>query len=74
MTRDGEEVKFTETIETSGFYEINYTDEAGNTSSYAFTVRPFLNTNAWFVVVLAAAIVLAVGIFMIYTRTHMRVR
>ena len=41
---------------------------------YSFTIMPYLDINAWMAVVIAAILVIGVAAFMIYTRTHMRVR
>lgn len=74
VLREGEELVLYDTLDTPGDYEIRYTDEAGNTTVYNFTIKVFLNTNAWFAVLIIAALIIGIGVFMIYTRTHTRVR
>ena len=76
ITRDGEEIPMPSAgaLTEAGDYVINYSDEAGNLSVYTFTIRPYLDLNAWFAVLIFAVLVIATGAFMIYSRTHMRVR
>ncbi|MCQ2566499.1 MAG: hypothetical protein MJ194_06640 [Clostridia bacterium] len=74
ILKDGDEIPLAQTLTASGEYEIRYSDEAGNTSTYYFTIRPYLDANAWTFVFIVALLLIGVGAFMIYTRTHMRVR
>lgn len=73
-TLDGNEIEPAAELTEAGIYHLVYTDEAGNSSTYDFTITPYLNLNAWLAVVIIAVILLGTGAYMIYTRTHMRVR
>ena len=74
VARDGNEVSFAPSYKDAGDYRIVYTDEAGNSSTYEFTIMQFLDLNAWMAVLIAVLLLIGVSAFMIYTRTHMRVR
>lgn len=74
VTLDGEKIPFTQTLTAAGDYEIHYADAAGNTNTYNITIRPYLDINAWMAVLIVVLLVIGIAAFMIYTRTHMRVR
>lgn len=74
IIRDGKEVIFVPSYKDAGDYEIIYTDEAGNTSTYNFTIMPFLDLNAKLAVLIAVLLVTVIAVYMIYRRTHLRVR
>ena len=74
ITKDGSEYKFDTVLSDTGDYEIVYTDEAGNSSIYNFTIRPYLDLNAWMVLLIVILLLIGTAAFMIYSRTHMRVR
>lgn len=74
VVKDGTEIDFAEVLTEPGNYNIDYTDEAGNTSSYSFTIKQYLDVNAWIALLLVVILLIGTAAFMIYTRTHMRVR
>jgi len=74
VTKDGEVVDTRMEIKESGDYIAKYTDAAGNTSTYYFTVNVFLDGGAWVFVGLAALVIGAAVGFVIYSRKNMRVR
>lgn len=74
ITKDGNEYKFDSVLTETGDYDIIYTDEAGNSSVYSFTIRPYLDLNAWMVLLIVVLLLIGTAAFMIYSRTHMRVR
>ena len=61
-------------LKQAGEYVVKYTDRAGNTSSYYFTINIFLDGGAWVFVGMAAAVIIAVIVYVIYCKKHTRVR
>ena len=61
-------------LKNAGDYTVKYTDAAGNTSTYYFTINIFFDAGAWVFLALALAIAaLAIG-YMVYCRKNMRTR
>ena len=75
VTRDdGVVVDYTEPIKVAGDYTAVYQDAAGNTSTEYFTVKVFLDGGAWIFVVLAIAVIVLAGGYMIYCKKNTRTR
>ncbi len=74
MTRNGEPEAVKDELDQPGEYVLTYTDEAGNSSLYHFTIRLFFDTSAKMFLLLFLLVAAAAGAFMIYSRKHMRVR
>ncbi len=76
LTLNGEPLDFykDDILKQAGKYVVKYTDRAGNTSSYYFTMNIFLDGGAWIFVGMAAAIIIAVVVYMIHCKKHTRVR
>lgn len=74
LRNDGEKVDYENPIKVAGDYTAVYTDEAGNESTYYFTVKVFLDGGAWVFVGLAASVVILAGGYMLYCRKNMRTR
>ena len=74
VTREGKEVGTMEPLKVAGDYVAKYTDAAGNTSTYYFSIHIFLDGGAWIFVALAVIIIAGAFGFMLYSRKNMRVR
>lgn len=75
ITKDGEAyTMYGEELKEAGEYVVKYIDDAGNVSSYYFTIHIFFDGGAWVFIGLAAAIIIAAVVYMIRCRKHMRVR
>ena len=75
VTRDdGVVIDHTEAIKVAGDYTAVYTDAAGNSNMYFFTVKVFLDGGAWVFVGLAVAVLLLAGGYMLYCKKNMRTR
>ena len=76
ITLNGEPFEYykDDILKQAGEYVVKYTDRAGNTSSYYFTINIFLDGGAWIFVGMAAAIIIAAIVYIIYCKKHTRVR
>jgi len=72
IQKDGEYIARSEELKEAGDYVITYTDEAGNSSVYAFTMLIFLDGGAWMFVAMLLGIIVAGVAFMFYERKHLR--
>lgn len=55
----------------AGEYDVTYTDEAGNSSVYNFTIYTFLDLKAWVVIAFIGMLAIALVVYMLYWRRHM---
>ena len=74
VTMNGQSVDPDEPIKAAGDYTAVYTDDAGNESTYYFTVKVFLDGGAWIFVILALAVIVLAGGYMLRCRKYMRTR
>lgn len=72
--RDGQKITRKDILTESGEYFIELMDEAGNKTTYSFTILIYFDGNSWlfFCILLFSAV--AVLIYLIYSRKHLRVR
>lgn len=71
---NGERISKKYVLTESGEYLIELADEAGNKSTYSFTILIYFDGNSWlFVLILLGAVGVLVG-YLIHARRHMRVR
>lgn len=72
--RDGQQISRKEVLTESGEYRIELADEAGNQTVYNFTILIYFDGNSWlfFLVMLGSAI--AVVVYLMHSRKHLRVR
>lgn len=71
---NGEQIDYAPTLTRSGSYEIILQDKAGNRTVYSFVIRVYFNVNAWMFFVILAGLVVAVAVYILYTRKNLRVR
>ena len=71
---DGDKIARKDVLTESGEYYIELADEAGNKTTYSFTILIYFDGNSWlfFLLVLAAGI--GVVIYLMHSRKHLRVR
>ena len=72
--RDGEKISRKDVLTESGEYYIELADEAGNKTSYSFTILIYFDGNSWlfFAIILCACV--GVIIYLVHSRRHLRVR
>ena len=71
---NGGKMSYREELTLSGDYEIILQDEAGNLTSYAFTILPYFDTNSWIFFAIVVALIVGVGVYLYIERKRMRVR
>lgn len=71
---NGSRISYTDTLTKSGNYLVTVTDEAGNSSAYAFTIQVYLNTSAWVFLLLFVGAAAALIIYLMKSRKNLRVR
>jgi hypothetical protein len=71
---NGEKINKKDVLTESGEYHIELADEAGNKTTYTFTILVYFDGNSWlfFLMVLAACV--SVIIYLLHSRKHLRVR
>jgi len=68
---DGTQINYKEEYTSAGDYHVIYSDKAGNTSEYDFTIYTFIDLKAWIVIAVVALCNVGLGIYMIYCRKNM---
>ena len=58
----------------SGEYRIELADEAGNKTTYSFTILIYFDGNSWLFFILVLGSCIAVVIYLVHSRKHLRVR
>ena len=48
-------------------------DAAGNEKEYTFTIMVYLNVGAWFFILILAAVIIAVFVYVIVKRKHLKI-
>ncbi len=74
ITLDGKDYSYREKLSESGNYEITVSDAAGNETSYAFTIRIYLDSSAYISIVIVLAILAGVAAYMVIERKKLRTR
>lgn len=63
-----------EELTKSGSYIVQVTDEAGNSTQYAFVLQVYFDFNSYIVFLIVLAVLAAVGIYLVMARKRLRVR
>ena len=58
----------------SGKYQIELADEAGNKTTYTFTILVYFDGNSWLFFGLVFMACVGVVIYLLHSRKHLRVR
>ncbi len=76
ITKNGEEYKMilSHTLTQSGRYVVTAVDEAGNISTYPFTIMIYLDRNGWIFLLLFLAVIFGAVAYVHYHRTHLKIR
>lgn len=74
ITMDGKKYNYRQRLTQSGDYEITVTDAAGNETSYAFTIRIYLDSSAYVSIAIVLAILAGVAAYMVIERKKLRTR
>lgn len=71
---DGEKISRKDVLTQSGEYYIELADEAGNMTTYSFTILIYFDGNSWLFFLLVLAACIGVVIYLMHSRKHLRVR
>lgn len=71
---DGEKISRTDVLTESGEYYIELADEAGNKTTYYFTILVYFDGNSWLFFAMVMLSAVGVIIYLIHSRRHLRVR
>ena len=71
---DGERISKKDVLTESGEYYIELADEAGNKTTYSFTIMIYFDGNSWLFFLLILGSCVGVIIYLVYARKHLRVR
>ena len=71
---DGELIARKNVLTESGEYLIELVDEAGNKTTYSFTILIYFDGNSWLFFLLAICSLVGVIIYLTHARKHLRVR
>lgn len=72
--RDGEKISRADVLKQSGEYYIELADEAGNKTTYTFTIMVYFDGNSWLFILILVLTVAGTVAYLIYARKHLRVR
>ena len=71
---DGEKIGKKDVLTESGEYFIELADEAGNKTTYSFTILIYFDGNSWLFFLLIISSCVAIIIYLVHSRKHLRVR
>ena len=71
---DGEKIGRKDVLTESGEYYIELADEAGNVTTYSFTILIYFDGNSWLFFLLIICSCISVVIYLLHSRKHLRVR
>ena len=71
---DGERIGRKDVLTESGEYYIELADEAGNKTTYSFTILIYFDGNSWLFFLLIIGSCVGTIIYLVYSRKHLRVR
>ena len=71
---DGEKISRKDVLTESGEYYIELADEAGNKTTYSFTILIYFDGNSWLFFLLVISSCVGIVAYLLYSRKHLRVR
>ena len=71
---DGEKISRKDVLTESGEYYIELADEAGNKTTYSFTILIYFDGNSWMFFLLIICSCVGIMIYLVHSRKHLRVR
>lgn len=71
---DGEQIARRDVLTESGEYFIELVDEAGNRTTYSFTILIYFDGNSWLFFLMVLFACAGVIIYLLHARRHLRVR
>lgn len=74
IVKDGEEIPYTGILTQSGQYSVDVCDEAGNISSYVFTILIYLNVSSLLFIIGVALLIVFLIVYVFVSRKKLRIR
>lgn len=74
IIHNGKQIPYAQLLTSSGQYQIDLTDAAGNTTTYHFMIRVYFNTSGVMFVILLVLVLAAVAAYIVYSRRKFRIR
>lgn len=71
---NGEQITRKDVLTESGEYHIELADEAGNKTTYTFTILIYFDGNSWLFFLLILGSCVSIVIYLVHSRKHLRVR
>lgn len=71
---DGEQISRKDVLTESGEYHIELADEAGNKTTYSFTILIYFDGSSWLFFALVICSCVGIMIYLLHSRKHLRVR
>ena len=71
---DGDRISYSDVLTESGEYYIELADEAGNKTTYSFTILIYFDGNSWLFFLLVLFSCVGVVIYLMHSRKNLRVR
>ena len=71
---NGEQITRKDVLTESGEYHIELADEAGNKTTYTFTILIYFDGNSWLFFLLIFGSCVSIVIYLVHSRKHLRVR
>ena len=71
---DGERISRKDVLTESGEYYIELADEAGNKTTYSFTMLIYFDGNSWLFFLLIFGSCVGIIVYLVHSRKHLRVR
>jgi hypothetical protein len=71
---DGEKISSKDVLTESGEYYIELADEAGNKTTYSFTILVYFDGSSWLFILLLIGSCVGLTIYLVRARKHLRVR
>lgn len=71
---DGERIPRKDVLTESGEYHIELADEAGNKTTYSFTILIYFDGNSWLFILMVLFACVGIIIYLMHSRKHLRVR
>lgn len=71
---DGKEMGYKQILTDSGEYALTLVDEAGNMSTYTFTIMLYLTTSGIIFILFVVLLAVGFGAYIVYSKKHFRIR
>ena len=71
---DGRKIPYSALLTQTGSYQVAIRDAAGNSNLYSFSILLYFNFNSFLFIGLVLAAVIALAVYLLFSRKHLRIR